>query len=224
MNLKHCASCKTDKPATTEFFYRIRTGDPELQDGCKVCRAGWQRAKRLRQKIGKPYTKKRIYKHQHPLGKKICARCLEAKPRTLEHFYACKEGTFGLQWVCRECSTDHNAERRAADWSIRLSYAAKGRHTTRGYPGKSDISPEYLRGLLAKQDGRCAWFGVPLSTLVRRGTQNPYQLTIDRLDCDKGYIKDNVVLACFAANAARSNLDPDDFRAFVADLRQHLPS
>jgi len=75
-----------------------------------------------------------------------------------------------------------------------------------------------LKNCFTKQNGKCFYSGIPLDlTLKGDGTitDNPYQITVDRLDSAKGYDKDNVVLCCMVANSAKSVLSVKDFFSFI---------
>ncbi len=53
------------------------------------------------------------------------------------------------------------------------------------------------------QEGKCFWFGVYMDQNVP--SRDPFLPSLDRLDCKKGYTADNVVLTCWAANAAKQD-------------------
>jgi len=76
-----------------------------------------------------------------------------------------------------------------------------------------DITPEFVLSLYRKQNGKCFWFGVDLKS--SRNQKDPQIPTLDRIDCKGGYTKNNVVLACFAANIGRNTTTPRRFKEFV---------
>lgn len=84
----------------------------------------------------------------------------------------------------------------------------------------ADIDADFVRALYEKQNGRCYWLNVPvLPSVETRGPQRP---SLDRLDCAKGYTKDNVVLTCAFANIGRRDYGAEDFAKFVNALKQEL--
>lgn len=84
---------------------------------------------------------------------------------------------------------------------------------------KSDITVGFLQKLYEEQEGLCRWFRIPLETELDRGLR---QISLDRLDCSRGYTQDNVVLACRSANFARNDEDPSVFNKFIDLLRVGL--
>lgn len=71
-----------------------------------------------------------------------------------------------------------------------------------------DIDKTFILDLLEQQDYRCAITGFPLT---RTGDQNDHDLSIDRVDSDRGYDKDNVVLVCNRVNMMKNTKSLDMF-------------
>jgi len=69
-----------------------------------------------------------------------------------------------------------------------------------------------------KQNGLCYWFKIPLTPST--GKKHPQQPSLDRLDRNKGYTKDNVVLTCYAANIGRNENDVETWSEFLNVLFQ----
>lgn len=66
-----------------------------------------------------------------------------------------------------------------------------------------EIDKEFILQLLDHQDHRCAVTGLPFTRTTEHGE---YDLSIDRLNSDLGYEKDNVVLVCNRANVMKNNM------------------
>lgn len=74
-----------------------------------------------------------------------------------------------------------------------------------------------FRNLLLKK--RCAYTGVNL-TLHRQGSPTNSDLTIERIDNFKGYVKGNVIAVCSAANSVKGVLeDPNTFLSVKDAIR-----
>lgn len=77
-----------------------------------------------------------------------------------------------------------------------------------------DIDKKYISDLYEKQNKKCFWFDLDL--LNHLDNMNPLQPSIDRIDSTKGYVKDNVILTCYAANLGRNI---NDFITFMGCLK-----
>jgi hypothetical protein len=82
-----------------------------------------------------------------------------------------------------------------------------------------DLSIQVLSQMHEHQNGLCHWYGVPFTYETKSG---PTLISVDRLDNSRGYTKDNVVLACDAANRGRKDYSPEQFSHFVAQLRASM--
>lgn len=52
--------------------------------------------------------------------------------------------------------------------------------------------------------------------------ENGESMTIDRLDCTKGYTKENVVLACYAANCGRGDCSVESWKLIINNIKNGL--
>jgi len=111
-------------------------------------------------------------------------------------------------------------------FSISIKHA-KHRSVMRGIAFDARITPAYLAGLYAGQQGRCALSGVVMS-LERGGEwyggKNPFVASMDRLDNSMGYTIGNIHLATARANNLRGDTPVAEFVKFcklVAENRPH---
>ena len=85
-----------------------------------------------------------------------------------------------------------------------------------------DFTLEDLVKIWIKQAGLCALTGVELDNKAGSPSQkNPFRASVDRVDSDKGYTRDNIRLLCHWANNAKSTYDDRMFVAFCADTYNH---
>ena len=70
-----------------------------------------------------------------------------------------------------------------------------------------ELSLMSVRNLLRAK--RCYYTGVPL-TRYNGKAQRPTDITIDRVDSSKGYVRGNVVACCQAANSYKSVFENSD--------------
>ena len=103
-------------------------------------------------------------------------------------------------------------------WVTTMVNQARSRARKRGIA--FDLTAQDITELWAEQDGRCYWFGVPMHWRdPDEGQRNPFIPTLDRADNSKGYIRGNVVLACWGANAAKGATDLLVWEEFLSFLR-----
>lgn len=87
---------------------------------------------------------------------------------------------------------------------------------------KNIIDLKFIENLLIKQNGKCFWFNINLELDSIKETRNPSKLTIDRLDCSKGYSKDNVVLTSYAANCGRGDCSVENWIKIINNIKYGL--
>ncbi len=113
--VKLCNLCQSEKPATTEFFQTQVLGKYGLRAQCRTCRTALNEAR------SKAFAEEQ-QKTFDVVPTKVCTKCQEAKPATLEFFRPRAEGHDGLRAQCRTChdpsihrwGEEHPEEVRAA--------------------------------------------------------------------------------------------------------------
>jgi hypothetical protein len=75
---------------------------------------------------------------------------------------------------------------------------------------QTDFDAEFIFDLYKKQEGKCAYFGIPMHihSTGKRYLLNP---SLDRIDNTIGYIKSNIVLCTLMANHARNDAIYDEW-------------
>jgi hypothetical protein len=159
---------------------------------------------------------------------KQCSKCGEIK---LENdFYGTQRGH-----RCKECvlkigrdykrkkrlNPEHRKkegvkqkERRVRLWQNTLLHDSKHRkidHT---------LTVNDINEIFKNQNGLCYWFNVPLIPSDKK--KHPLQPSLDRIDKNKGYTKDNVVLCCYSANIGRNENDLETWLDFIEVLKRNL--
>ena len=84
-------------------------------------------------------------------------------------------------------------------WDRAMSY----RNRSRSKNLESDIDYIFLMELFDKQDGKCYYTGLKLST--EKGKKSHDTMSLDRIDSSIGYMKDNVVFCINAINMMKSH-------------------
>tara|TARA_R110002153_G_scaffold61479_3_gene165842 strand:- start:874 stop:1365 length:492 start_codon:yes stop_codon:yes gene_type:complete len=156
---------------------------------------------------------------------KQCTKCGEFKDLT--EFYKTQRGS-----KCKECTLkitreykrkkrqnqEHRKkeaikqkERRIRLWENTLIHDSKHRNGV-----EHSLTPQDIKDIFKKQKGKCYWFNIPLIPSENR--KYPQQPSLDRLDRNKGYTKDNVVLTCYSANIGRNENDVETWVEFLKIL------
>jgi len=81
---------------------------------------------------------------------------------------------------------------------------------------KFKLSEKQLDNLFKKQNGRCGISGVKMTFIPgERNRWNPFKVSIDRIDNNRGYTSDNIRLVCLAVNLALNTWGSNVFDKIV---------
>lgn len=160
-------------------------------------------------------------------GELLCRKCGQYK--TEDHFFNDKLQKYrhfkGTE--CKECQRVRKQkywrtkEVEDLDNYIRIlvngckSRMSKGK---RKYQSLDfDITKEFIKELYLKQDGKCAISKIPMTYIAGSG-KHITNVSIDRIDSNKGYTKDNVQLVCSQVNMMKSDLTFDELLSFCKSI------
>ena len=149
-----------------------------------------------------------------------CNTCKEKKPLYLFTNVPANTGRYGKDSYCKKCGNNHNAFRRNHH-SIKqfikyLLNSSKHKAIERGKKGRKKCSEfsltiQDILDLKETQNNKCYFTGIELEW--KYNSLN--KVSIDRIDNDKGYTKDNIRLLVWHVNQAQSNLTDNRFRELV---------
>lgn len=155
---------------------------------------------------------------------KLCVICQKEKP--IDNFYKSQRGRKCIECVLekariykknrrknpevRKGEGLKQKERRIRLWQNTLVNDSKKRGL------ESTLTVDDINEMYSKQNGLCYWFKIPLIPSNRN--KHPQQPSLDRLDRNKGYTKDNVVLCCYSANIGRNENDLEIWKSFLTLL------
>lgn len=101
-----------------------------------------------------------------------------------------------------------------------------GENQRQWIPAKVIVTPEELKEIWEQQDGKCYWFGVDLDMdLLYRDhpdwmPKHPLAPSIDKINPNGDYEKDNIVITSRFANFGRNVCDFDRFAEIVSILKE----
>lgn len=227
---KICTHCK--ESLDISLFHKHSQTKNSYESWCKKCKKQKALDKRREQgieprRIGPDTEKRKIsqenFKNRkaesfvYTITEKMCSHCQEIK--TVDCYRKNITYKDGYQNKCKNCEYEICTDSRKAyifnNWAKLLFLGAK-RHSKYDF----DIDEKFVSELYEKQNGKCFWFNVDLKP--SNEAKYPWQPSLDRLDREKGYTRDNVVLACYSANIGRNTSDEATFSLFVEDLKKAL--
>lgn len=144
--------------------------------------------------------------------RKVCSKCLAEKISS--EFANDKVTKDGLRFYCRACEKLENDKWKIQNWHEKLLHSAKS--TSKKYNLPFDLDEKFIMDLWNQQIGKCYWLGIDLIPSAGRSPSSP---SIDRVDCDGGYTKDNIVLCSQFANLGRCDVDAKTFKEFCGTLK-----
>ena len=141
------------------------------------------------------------YRKQYALNKeKRCKLCNQKNKTKRRNNHTQEQFTHAMVESCKKC-----AEKRCNRGRIDC--------------GDFDIDTQFIIDLGEKQNNMCVYSGRVLDW--KNNSTN--KASIDRINSDKGYTKDNVQIVCQLVNQAKNDMTHDDFLTFVIELYNKKP-
>lgn len=135
-----------------------------------------------------------------------CISCDKILP--LYRFRQAKKCKFGVEYKkCLTCIRNDICP-------FKLIYVCNRSSSLKRFNCYPDYDEEYLKNYFKKTDGRCAISGIKMSTDYASG--NPLAMSIERLNNDLPYTKENIVLICACFQVGQTyNFSIDDMREIL---------
>ncbi len=147
---------------------------------------------------------------------KLCTNCKEFKQEDEFYFrtnnkkesYRCK--------VCKECKNKKQRERRKLSFETYLKDSMRSRRWSAKSRGiEFNLDEQYCLTLFKLQGGICPYTNIPLDHKLSRNMNSRESISLDRWDCNKGYIKGNVMYISGRANVIKNNQTLDEFKLWM---------
>lgn len=203
MNVKICNRCKETKPLTKEHFYGKTATKDGFEGICKKCNRS------RKSNIEKKEAAEKI-------GNRICGTCNIEFPMTGEFFFRRKANKMGFQTTCKNCKNNTPAlikRRKIGNDSIIKVLEERFRgltHRSKVKKFKVEITVQDLIDCWEKQKGLCALSGILMKHSIYSGKIET-NVSVDRIDSNIGYTKDNIQLVCSCINKMKSTLSVEQF-------------
>ena len=207
----YCCKCGNDRPVDQFYKHSVRSdGAVRYRPYCKACRIVKVKKNRSRP----------IHTTIISSGAQCCKFCGEEKP--LEEFYSngCfSDGVKKYRARCKSCvlnvaKTKHpethkiKSQNRSASPRAFISsilYHATNRKQDLGF----NLDLDYLVKIFEEQSGCCAISGIEMTYLAGSG-RTLTNISIDRIDSSRGYLRGNVQLVCDIVNRMKSNMTQEE--------------
>jgi len=141
---------------------------------------------------------------------KICTKC--GKLKSLSAFSKHRLGKDGYAYQCKECNAKRAKEWRKTSSGVYTNIKGRqGFYKTHNDPSAKPFKitrKEFIKWH-ESQEKECVYCGIredEIATLVDFLNDKGRRLTVDCKDNAKGYVTDNLVLACHKCNFIKSNI------------------
>jgi hypothetical protein len=132
----------------------------------------------------------------------------------------------GKSQKCKTCGisqgiADHNPAWRGYE-KIPASWFTRFRNYAKKKGNSFEIQPKDIWELFEKQNRKCALSGIDLSFVNQKSYRNAsYTVSIDRIDSNKGYTKDNTQLVHKDINIMKNAFNQNYFVQMCKLITQH---
>ena len=207
-NQFNCIKC-TRNP---HFKKTINSIHPKTFDATKI---------KMNKEISRIQKYKEDFQENNYTQKFKCSNCNRKKPRYLfpnNSKYKC-----GKEKRCKLCGNlEHQKRRKKHDINQHMKTIMSVIKTSarkRGDRGRSECSIIEIKNsdiieLYKKQNGMCIYTGQKIIWEYN----HPYKVSVDRINSDKGYTKDNIQLVAFIVNQAKNNLTEEIFLDMIKSI------
>lgn len=164
------------------------------------------------------------------MGRLTCRVC---KKRRSKKFFGARYHTGKYQRgtpVCSDCDAKNqvaSAHKTPRHYLTRRIGDMKSRVNKKDIELDPGVDIDFLMRVFEEQKGFCAVSGLPMTWMheglsSNHGSRRGTNISIDRIDPDKGYTTENVRLVCDRVNKMKSNMSDGDFYFWCAILTKQF--
>lgn len=213
-----CAKCNQLLELDKFYYHSTRSdGFLRFRPACKNCRR-----KGPRTQWSRP-----VHAEIIESGVQRCKFCGETKPLTEFYANGCfKDGVLKYRSRCKACVLEKSKENHPNVYKnkakIRGSSARNYivnilHHASQRKKGEYNLDLPFLMELYEKQNGNCAISGRKMTYITGKG-RIATNISLDRIDNTKGYIKGNVHLVCLCVNVMKSTMTTEELLFWCSDI------
>lgn len=156
-------------------------------------------------------------------GMVLCPQC--GVEKDLSSFAISRSARNPLQraYLCKSCNSEkaHQYRNTETGFWVGLWNNLVGGAKTRGL--EIEITKEDIIELWKLQKGLCALTGIPMQLVKakrvnRTRNLNHYRASVDRIDSERGYAKDNIRLVCAYVNIMRSDMTDEQLKFWCESI------
>ena len=206
-NYRTCPNCRQELPLTRDYFKRMKLvgGKEAFHKICKECEKELYLAKQWKD------------------GKLLCHDCGEYKDVSYFGRHSDMKLRDYHNGICKDCQVKRKKQIEPNKTSaLRLKqvltqryHGAKERAEKQGL--EFNLTLDYLLELWNEQKGICALSGLQM-TYERYNGRIGTNISIDKIDRDRGYVMGNVQLVCMACNQIKSDLSEEEMYNFCKKI------
>lgn len=209
-----CTCCGKEYPEHSKkyFMQHIVAGKYLISSVCKEC------------KKNKRYDRE----YSSDKTKLLCHKCMQYKPIAEFHIDSRpekeleKEGQYrilyrnGRKSFCKDCAKKVERERyirrddKSKLYKCIQSKWLGARDRAKRKELEFTITKDDLINKYNEQNGKCALTGIDM-TFEMYNNRNHTNISIDRIDSNKGYTLDNIQLVCMSVNQFKNDIPMDEF-------------
>jgi len=204
---KICSKCQIYKELNNTNFHINKSCKRGFVSQCKMC-------------SNKQVKTKNYFNDKQELSCRVCKQWKEITEFSKTTGYLRRKNR---STECKSCESIRKKNTRKNTLIVNtdrllvmLVSGCKSRMPAFNRKGKDcniNIDYNYLKFLYDKQNGLCAISGIPMTSLIKSG-KCFYNISVDRIDSSKGYLKENVQLVCAHVNMMKSNLSQEELLFF----------
>lgn len=150
-------------------------------------------------------------------GTKCCSTCKHILD--VSKFNKDKSANDGLQSSCRLCQVKrlYKSSSTFDGFINKLFQDIKGNTKNKAKDIDIQITIQDIKDLYKKQDGKCAMTGIKMTYTTQHDgkssqhIKNKWNISVDRIDSNKGYTVDNIQLVCAIINRMKMDFSNDEF-------------